>query len=224
MRRTVAVLAAVVGLTLITGCGNSPEQVAGAAEPVGGVTPVSSGPAATAQGTPTTPAGSASTAPAGSTSGTAGGTATPGSTGTAAKLVLGPNGLGALKLGMTRADAVKTGLLVADGPVGDDAGCNTDYRPKAAGQADAPVFFSDRGLVAFTAYPGVATPEGIKLGSTVAAVKKAYPDWEIMTGPGADGRGWAKVPGNSKAVYNISVGDGEVDHMNLQLRTQNCYE
>ncbi|MBG0568160.1 hypothetical protein [Actinoplanes aureus] len=144
--------------------------------------------------------------------------------GPAGELVLGPDGLGGLELGMTHEKALKTGLLTGEGEVGAGPGCNTDYKPKAAGTADAPVFFSDLGLVSITAYPGAATPEGIELGSTVAALKKAYPDWEVVTGPGAEGRGWAKVPGNSAAVFNVTVEDGRVEHMNLQLRTQNCYE
>lgn len=219
MRRTVTVLATVVSLALITGCSSSPEQVAGAAEPVGGVTPGSSSSTATVEATTTAPSTGATATPGGAdeTRGVPEVTQPPG------KLVLGPDGLGALKLGMTQAKAVKTGLLAKDGET-EGQGCNTAYKPKAAGKADAPVFFSNLGLVSITAYPGVATPQGIKLGSKKSAVEKAYPDLEILTGPESDGRGWAKVPGNTKALFNITIADGQVSHMNLQLRTQNCYE
>lgn len=217
MRRTVAVLAAVVGLALVTGCESSPEPVAGTAAPVGGVTPAGT-PSVTE--TTTTPQSSPTATTAEATTKE---TTRPPSK-PSARLLLGPDGVGELKLGMSRSRAVKTGLL---DQVRDEsgAGCNSDYQPKSAGPADAPVFFDgEQGLVSFTAYPGLATPQEIKLGSSLAAVKKAYRDWDVLTGPGEDGRGHVAVPGNQDAVYNITIQDDQVVHMNLQLKTQNCYE
>ena len=180
MRRAVAMLAAIAGLALTTGCDQDPQSATDASA---------------------------------------------GSAGPAKKVVLGPDGLGELKLGMPMDRAVQTGLLA--GEAGDDGleGCNTDFTPKAAGDAEAPVFFDgERGLVSLTAFPGAATPETVELGSSSAAVRKAYPDFGIITGPGEDGRGWAQVPGNDKAVYNITIVDGKVAHLNLQSRDQGCYE
>ena len=73
----------------------------------------------------------------------------------------------------------------------------------------------------FKVTAGQSAPVVTNYAKVVETAKKALPDMEYAV---QRGRGWAKVPGNSKAVYNISVGDGEVAHMNLQLRTQNCYE
>ncbi|WP_328464690.1 hypothetical protein OHA21_41525 [Actinoplanes sp. NBC_00393] len=214
MRRTVLVLAAVAGLTLITGCTESPESLDGAAAPVGG---------AVSRSAPTPAAVTESPSAAPSTDPPVTTTTRPPKP--KASSVLGPDGLGALKLGMSFTAAKKTGLLVSDDPAAEVQGCNSNYYPKSSGDSDAAVFFNgDKGLVSFTAYRGVATPEGIKLGSSLAAVKKAYSDWDVLTGPGEDGRGWVKVPGNSKAVYNITIAEDEVVHMNLQLRDQDCYE
>ncbi|MEV0900998.1 hypothetical protein [Actinoplanes sp. NPDC049802] len=140
------------------------------------------------------------------------------------KLVLGPNGLGALKLGMTRRQAEKTKLLTKRPVEVRNKVCNADYRIKAA-KTDAPVFLSKKlGIASITAYPGLATPQGIKLGSSAKAVKKAYPGWRSATDTGMKGRGLVKVPGNRKAYYNITISGGKVTDLQLELRNQNCYE
>jgi hypothetical protein len=212
MRRTIPVLGAVLTLAVLAGCGSSPQHVGGAAVPVGAVSPTSAAPASAASAA-TPPSPSTSTAPT-----------TVHTSGSFQTLVLGPNGLGDLKLGMSYASAMRTGLLTGNGSSTPE-GCNTDYTPKSAHGADAPVFFDGKqGLVSFTAYPGLSTPEGVKIGSTLEKLLKAYPDWRGGEENTNDGRGWAKVPGRSDAVYNISVGQEKVIHMNLQLRTQNCYE
>ncbi|GAA1607145.1 hypothetical protein GCM10009828_038280 [Actinoplanes couchii] len=223
-----ALVAGIVGLMVAGGCSSGPERVNGAAKPAGAVESTTAAPSPTPSVVTTSPSARAglgeSAEPSTSESSTPKASKSSGSGG--GKLVLGPNGLGALKLGMSMSAALKTGLLVGDGEP-TTQGCNTDYQPKAAGSARAPVFFNQGdglGLVSFTAYPGVATPEGIKLGSSAAAVGRAYPSAKNMTGPEADGRWYAPVPGNSEARYNITLTGGKVTHFNLQLNRQGCYE
>lgn len=128
---------------------------------------------------------------------------------------------------MTMSKALKTGLMVKGEHREHD--CNIDYRPKSAGDFDATLFFREnQNLVSISAYPGLATAEGIKLGSSVSALKKAYknsePSWDVATGPEGLGRAHAPVPGNSEAVYRIAVEDGKVSEINLQLTDEGCYE
>jgi hypothetical protein len=196
MRRTVLVLAVAAALAPATGCGASPQRVSGAAEPAGGIP-------SPAADTPSTAAGTPSTA--------------------TARRTLGPHGVGALKLGMTRDEANETQLVDWSGERYDN-GCNPEYRLTYGG-SDAVVWLStDLGIASITAIPGLATPQGIELGSPAEAVRAAYPDWRTFTGPGPEGRGHAAVPGNGDAVYNITIDDSEVVELQLQLRVQDCYE
>lgn len=143
----------------------------------------------------TTPTSSPSALP------TSGSTATPappaGSAG-----VLGPDGYRDLRLGMTLAQARATGdfalVGVPDGSVTTGcAGFRFAGRPPAQGQGPGDItvdgyYSARRGLAAIFARPGMATPEGIGLGSTWAEVRKAYPHgrfnadhyWIVSTGAG----------------------------------------
>lgn len=177
--------------------------------PAPATTGTSAAPAASA--VPSTPAPATSSAPA-----------TP-----AAKLILGPTGYGALQLGMTPAQAAATKLITA--PAGRTDGCwryaHLNGSP-ATGQSDIDgrLFFSATlGLAAIYAYPGVKTPEGITVGSTIDEVLRAYPSWKTVHGD-SEGRGYVRVPGNDKAAYRIEVGGGKVTQLSLQLDNQDCYE
>jgi len=143
--------------------------------------------------------------------------------------VLGPDGFGALTLGMDRAQAVASGTVE---PVDEsNGGCALSQLSGAPGDATpaAPevgsgiVYLSSNlGVAAIVAYPGVTTPEGIGIGSPVSAVDQAYPDWD----PSDDlQRGAAAVPGNGEAVYRIAYDDaGAVTEVTLQFADQDCYE
>jgi hypothetical protein len=144
--------------------------------------------------------------------------------------VLGPTGLGALKLGMTSKKATATGLIVAwNGTPG--AGCGLRSHLEAAhgvgdGNDGTVLYSGDTGVEVIDAYPGISTPEGIHLGSTKAQMLKAYPDWvnAETANPHADGRGGAGVPGNADATYRIVTENGKVVELTLQYTNQNCYE
>jgi hypothetical protein len=148
---------------------------------------------------------------------------------------LGPDGFGGLRLGMTKAQARATGLVT--GLSADDAGaCGgpgdghlVGADPSGDHTLHGRLFFSSRSnrLVAMYAFPGVTTVEGLALGDTYDQVRAAYPDWESMSGLGenqTNGRGWADVPGNPEAHFRISIADGVVLQLSLDLDRQDCYE
>ena len=149
-----------------------------------------------------------------------------------AGLRLGPNGFGALTMGMTKAEAVATGLTegtsAGDGTCGLSDGhlLGTAAAPVAPTDVAGWLVFSgttDR-LVAMYAYPGLTTPEGIGLGSSYADVHAAYPDWTPIAPEGTEGRGHARVPGGAaQGSYRIVIIDDRVIELSLDVK-QDCYE
>jgi hypothetical protein len=143
-----------------------------------------------------------------------------------APAVLGPDGFGALKLGMTEEQATATGLIDR-WPVGEGCAVNTFLRSAPDKGDGGRVYLNDnRDVAIIVGYPGVRTPEGIGIGTSKAAMLKAYPGWrnETEQDPHADGRGIVVVPGNSKAHYRMDLEGGKVTGLTLQDRDQNCYE
>lgn len=147
-------------------------------------------------------------------------------------------GYGALKLGMTKAEAAATGLAVGisgtEGSCGDTSDGTLAGAPTAEPTAEVSyvrgnLFFSaDTGkLVVISAYGPVATPEGIKVGSTVAQLKAAYPSWsgepDDAGNPSDSGRGYVELPGG-KASYRIVTDSGSVVELSLDSADQDCYE
>ncbi|MEV4345029.1 hypothetical protein AB0J83_11180 [Actinoplanes sp. NPDC049596] len=185
MRRTITILAA-AGLIAATGCTKKPQQVGGEAFPVGGTSP---SPSAIAAPTVTrTPSSPTSSSPASS----------PRPSTTSAKPkpkvtrvigpanVLGPTGLGKLQIGMTPKEAEATGLVRAGE---GDAGCGSWYLNKE-GAGDATVGYTSRGVVSIPAYGRIATPEGIRIGSSLADAERTYAD---LSGQAADrGSTWGE--------------------------------
>lgn len=144
--------------------------------------------------------------------------------------VFGPDGVGALRLGMTKSDAAATGL--ATGIEGTQGTCGQTGDGRLFGTIPAadqdPVgklyFATDSGtLVAIEATEGMLTQQGVGLGSTLASVKKAYPKWKGDDG-GRQGTGLVTVPGNPSAVYRIYLDAGHVMELTVQLKTQRCVQ
>jgi hypothetical protein len=221
MRRTVAVVvAAVAGLAILTGCGGQPQRLDGAATSVGAVqgttAAAGAGPSAAgavpAKASQSSQAGDSESAQAGDSERSAGG---------GSALVLGPDGVGDLKLGMSLQAALGTGLLTGKSAV-DPGGCDAGYRLKST--ANSVIWVSaDKKIIAIGAE--AATPEGITVGSSRADVKRAYPKYNHVSDPEPmDGRGLAAVPGNSKAQFRIMIEDDKVTSVTLQSTEQGCYE
>ena len=170
-----------------------------------------------------TPNSSSSTATSSSsppTAATPGATRTVAPTTTSAALVLGPDGLGALKLGMDRSQAEATGVVE---PFRNEPSGRCSWRSQLTGApaGQGTVFHSDAlGVATIEAYEGVRTPEGIAIGSPLAAVDQAYPGWLDNAVP----RGIAPVPGHDGIVYRIGYDGGKVTRLTLQYARQDCYE
>jgi hypothetical protein len=190
------ILAGLAGLLALTACGKeatSSSAPAGSPTESSAPTTTSSSPAA-----PTTPAGPE----------------------LPADLVLGPDGLGQFKLGMTPAAAEAAGLVLKDTGV---AAC-----PKAAELTlpDRRVtdlqFSAKLGLATIEAKGDVHTPEGIKVSATLADVKKAYPALKNnFDDPKFTGDNTAPVAGNPKAKYLLFM-SGKVSRLHLALADYDC--
>jgi hypothetical protein len=85
--------------------------------------------------------------------------------------VIGPNAFGPLTLGMSEEDALATGLVGAV-ETKDRSVC-TRYTGTFGGSV---LFSASYGLVRVSVTRPVASPDGIRFGSTVADVRAAYPD------------------------------------------------
>jgi hypothetical protein len=202
-RRLGGVVAAVVLLGSAAACTTAAEQ------PVG-------------QATSPAPASSASTAPV---------SPSPVSPSAVALPVLGPNGYGTLKIGMTKAQARATGLVTGVGSsnAGKCGGPGDGFLTGAPSTADTSVtgrlFFSARTdkLVAIYAIPGVKTPEGIALGSSYEQLHAAYPSWSAIGEDPTDGRRSVDIPGYPHNAYRIVVRDHKVTELSLDAE-QDCYE
>jgi hypothetical protein len=142
---------------------------------------------------------------------------------------LGPDGVAALTLGMTKSQALGTGQ--ATGISGTEGTCGVDgdgrllgAQPADPEDLDGKLFFSANSgkLVIIGATSSMATPEGVHLGSTYAEVKKAYPQWEGSEGK--EGMGYVKVPGNAEAFYRLYLDAGQVLELTLQTKDQDCAE
>lgn len=139
--------------------------------------------------------------------------------------VLGPNGLGKLKLGMTHDEAAASGALTQFAP-DPGSGCvllHLAGRPVDPSRGDG--YFSHAlGIAAIFAPPGVKTPEGIGVGSTIAQVEHAYPTIRYDVGSRQDGGPRVQVPGNPAAFYEFPVGtDDRVDQISIALYQQDCF-
>ena len=141
---------------------------------------------------------------------------------------LGPLGAGPLRLGMTNADAAATGAVWGLSGTAGTCGSVTDGRLVGAMPADdtdlvGQLFFSKSTgkLAIIAATPGQATPEGIRLGSSLAQVKKAYPRWKGDEGAGR-GAGLVAVAGNKQALYRVYVDADQVMELSVQSRVQDC--
>lgn len=149
-----------------------------------------------------------------------------------ASLTIHPDHIGALKIGMSLDAAKKTGLIVVNAHQG------TPFAPPCVGahwkgQSDDVwmVFNGKYGLRAVDSFGDQKTPEGIKAGSTLAAVRRAYPHltWrldgdEIPDARRTDGDVLVDVVKGDGAHYRINIQKSKVADVQLESDRSGCYE
>jgi hypothetical protein len=138
-------------------------------------------------------------------------------------LVLGPRGVGPLRLGM-RADQVAA-TDAATAPLGAShdgwrPGCRVlQYRPARLGRIPDDtvdgIVSARQGLEALYATERMITPEGIRLGSTIDEVRRAYGRPHTIAGD------QVVVHASPGAVYRIQL-EQVVTSISLQLRRLDC--
>jgi hypothetical protein len=129
---------------------------------------------------------------------------------------LGPVGYGGIKLGDSAAAVKAAGVKVDD----DDSPCLVSADLKGPSGFATVLISAKYGVYLISANDAIPTPEGIKIGSTLAEVKQAYPQATNVVGDPVTDEERTRmvvVPGNPKAHYYIGVKDGKVDGVDLRL-------
>jgi hypothetical protein len=130
--------------------------------------------------------------------------------------VLGPDGYSKIKLGMTYDQAVATGMLASKGDPPGDAGC---VGPLSTNNKVMVAISKASGVVGiFAQTTDVSTPDGIRLGSTLAQVNAAYPKAT------QDAKGDWIVPTTGRARFQIGVSASmqAVTELSVSLNVQDC--
>ncbi|MFI7229286.1 hypothetical protein ACIBO5_39230 [Nonomuraea angiospora] len=136
------------------------------------------------------------------------------------KPVLGPNGLGGVKLGMSLKQARATGTLTKKID-GGGAGCSGwDLKKYPTGKDNVGLYISPKlGVAAIFAPKTAKTPEGVAIGTAASQLKKLYPRLKQDT----HGFWVTTVPGNKQAYYSFTVLHGKVKEFGMALNKQDCF-
>ncbi|MFI9846006.1 hypothetical protein ACIHFD_53900 [Nonomuraea sp. NPDC051941] len=135
------------------------------------------------------------------------------------KPVVGPNGFGGLKLGMSLKQAKAAGITKKiDG--GTDGCSGWDLKKYPTGKDNVGLYISPKlGVAAFFAPKAAKTPEGVAAGTAKSQLKKVYPHLKQDT----HGFWVTTVPGNTKAYYSFTVLHGKVTEFGMALKKQDCF-
>ncbi|MFI7602336.1 hypothetical protein [Actinoplanes sp. NPDC049681] len=149
-----------------------------------------------------------------------------------AHLTIHPDHIGPLKIGMSLRAAKATGLIVVntDQDAAGSGGCVSAHW-KGQSEHVWMVFNGRYGLRALDSFGDQKTPEGIKPGSTLAAVRRAYPHltWRVDGDETPDARrtgGDALVDAvkGDGAHYRINIQKKKVTDVQLESDRTGCYE
>jgi hypothetical protein len=218
--RTPLVVAATAAALAVAGCAST------------GATTAGPGTAATPGPTATTAARGNAASPAAPVASGRPSTARPPAHTNAADLTIYPDHIGPLKIGMSLAAATATGLIVVNpgqGAPGPDSCTAAHWK----GQSDHAwmVFNGEYGLRALDSFGDQQTPAGIRPGSTLAAVRRAYPHltWRIdgYKTPDAkrtNGDVLVDVVKADGAHYRINIQKSKVTDVQLESDRTGCYE
>jgi hypothetical protein len=140
-------------------------------------------------------------------------------------LVLGPRGVGRLRLGMTHQEVADTGAArdrLGSRHDGWPHGCRVlqyrlDQLGRPPGNTVNGALSPRQGIEVMYATPRMVTPEGVRLGSTARAVREAYHRPGVRIGD------QVIVRASRQAVYRIQVGlGGRITSISLELRRLDC--
>ena len=147
-------------------------------------------------------------------------------------LTIAADRIGPLKIGMSLTAAKATGLIVVNtsDDTAFDQGCTAAHWK---GQpTDAWMVFNGKdGLRALDSFGNQQTPEGIRTGSTLAAVRRAYPHltWrldgdEMPDAKRTDGDAMVDAAKGDGAHYRINIQKSKVKELSLESDRSGCYE
>ncbi|MEU4620992.1 hypothetical protein AB0G04_13565 [Actinoplanes sp. NPDC023801] len=210
MRRTIVVLA---GVLMVSGCTGGPQRLDGEAAPAGAVPPTPQAASASSAAPRPVPSSKSPSPPAPKRSRT--------TTADAAPTRFSRDGLGKLKLGMTEKQALATGLVANRS--GDDR-CSTFELVPANWDGVAVVYSEVHGVVAIPGYGSISTPEGIRIGSTLAEVRAAYPDLDERL-LDVNGKVFAKRTDGDGSHYEFVFDDSRrktVDFLSVGVDEPDC--
>ncbi|SDN28559.1 hypothetical protein [Allokutzneria albata] len=135
--------------------------------------------------------------------------------------VLGPNGLGALRLGMTRQQAHETGMVsqdVLDQQQAAEHRCTRHELLDSSGTSFGTVVVSRKaGLAEVLPRNAPRTPEGLRAGMTVEQAGNVYPELRKVALSSGSGSAQTPVPGNSRAVFTVDFNHSKVTAISLRF-------
>ncbi|MET8043068.1 hypothetical protein ABZU25_19670 [Micromonospora sp. NPDC005215] len=124
---------------------------------------------------------------------------------------------------MSRQQATATGML--RNPFDTTSRCGTSFLRAAPTEEGTVTLSPTVGIAAISGWPGIRTPEGLRIGMSSAEMLRMYPGYKAAeSAEPTNARGYVKAPGNVKALYRIATRNGKVTGLSLQHVDQDCYE